>query len=78
MNGDERERLIDIATTLGRIDEKVNNIYTLTEKQERHLEKLNNNVGKNARDIAVLKWTVRLGGSLVGLALGITKILHIW
>lgn len=36
---------------LGRLDERTNNIYKLVEKQERHLAKLNENVGKNTLNI---------------------------
>ena len=35
-----------------RLDERTANIYTLTEKQERHLAKLNDSVAKNVKDMA--------------------------
>ena len=46
MKANERDEL------LIRLDEKVNNIYSLTEKQEKHLRDLNSTVSKNATGIA--------------------------
>lgn len=57
---DEKALLQDVAESMARLDERSINIYTLTEKQERHLEKLNNHVAECQRDSAShsssIKW----------------------
>lgn len=61
-----------------RLDEKSNNIYTLTEKQEAHLSKLNDSMLKHATQISrnenSIKWIIRgiwiaviLGGGIAGI-----------
>ena len=49
MNAAQRDEL------LIRLDERTCNIYTLTEKQERHLSLLNDSVAKNTKHTAVNK-----------------------
>lgn len=66
----ERELLQSIATTQARLDERSINIYTLVEKQERHLADLNASVAKNSTGVAVNKSGIRriywlIGGVLI-------------
>lgn len=72
MNPAERDAL------LIRLDEKANNIYVLTEKQEAHLSKLNESMLKHAVQISSnktsIKWIIRgvwiaviLGGGVAGI-----------
>ena len=44
---------------LGRLDERTRNIYTLTEKQEKHLEKINGAITEQR--VKIEKNTVRIG-----------------
>jgi len=78
MNNSDRTILTDIAEKLGRIDEKASNIYTLTEKQERHLSKLNDSVAKNTLEIAVMKEKLTLGGTFVALLKNLPNIIKFW
>ena len=52
MKADERDQL------LIRIDERTNNIWTLTERQEKHLAELNSSVARNVNRISVLETKV--------------------
>ena len=62
MNQEDRDAL------LIRLDEKTANIYKLTERQEQHLERLNNTIGKHEKRITrneVVLYFV-LAGTAVG------------
>ncbi len=61
-----------------RLDEKTNNIYTLTEKQEAHLSKINDSLMEHAQQISSnktsIRWIIRgvwiavlLGGGVAGI-----------
>lgn len=65
MNAAQRDQL------LARLDERVLNIYHLTEKQERHLAELNESVKEHQKGIAVnkrsisLMWKLMSGGFIL-------------
>ena len=70
---------------LVRLDERTNNIWRLTEKQEDHLSKLNDQTSKNTTDIAIVKEKTKTskraiagysGGGLLLLALTILQIIQ--
>lgn len=52
-----------------RLDERSRNIWTLTEKQESHLSKLNDNMMKHAVQISSnktsLRWIIRIASGLI-------------
>jgi len=65
MNSEDRKFYIDISEKLGRLQEGVANIWNLTEKQEQHLEKLNDSVAQNTKRsisskiaVAYIKWVI--------------------
>lgn len=83
MNNQDRKLFSDVNEKLGRIDERTNNIYRLTEKQESHLEKLNASVAENSKGVAVNKtrikmilWILGASGLLGGGTAGIIKLLQ--
>lgn len=53
----------------GRIDERTRNIWTLTEKQEGHLSKLNDSMMKHAAQISSnrtsIRWIIRIASGLI-------------
>lgn len=56
----ERDNLlIELKETFGRIDERTQNIYSLTEKQEAHLSKLNESMLKHAVQISTNKGSIK-------------------
>ena len=68
-----------------RLDERTRNIWTLTEKQENHLSKLNDRTSRNATDIAIVNEKTRTskkaiagysGGGLLLLALTVLQIIQ--
>jgi len=70
---------------LSRIDERTRNIWTLTEKQELHLSKLNDNVMKHAIQISSNKTSIGRLWWLIGIVVtgsggtaGVTKLLGLW
>lgn len=66
---------------LGRIDERTRNIYALTEKQEVHLSKLNDNMLKHATQIesnkTSIKWIIRIL-SAIGTIAAVAVPLILW
>ena len=79
MKAPERDEL------LIRLDEKTNNIWNLTEKQEQHLDRLNSSLSDHAVQIAQnktsIKWIVRVlsaGGLIGGAGTGVSKLLGLW
>ncbi len=60
---------------LVRLDERTQNIWTLAEKQEQHLSKLNNRVSDNETQSAVNKSNIKRIWWVIGL--GITGIIAI-
>ncbi len=78
MNDEDRKLINGMLRTLGGIEESTRNIYHLTEKQERHLAKLNDSVAGNSKAVAVngtrikmLMWVIGTlivgGGGVAGL-----------
>ena len=68
----------DLKEGFGRVDERTRTIWTLTEKQERHLSKINDSMLKHAVQISSnktsIKWIIRIlvatgviGGGATGL-----------
>ncbi len=51
----ERKCVVTDQELLARIDERTSNIYTLVEKQERHLAELNGKVSINAERLSILE-----------------------
>ena len=67
---------------LVRLDERVANIWRLTEKQEEHLTKINDALTKHAvqieRNRGNIRWIIKIGSVLLGgggSAAGILKLL---
>jgi len=42
----QKQMIIEIYETMGRLDERTNNIYMMTERQEKHLAQINGSVGE--------------------------------
>ena len=83
MNSEDRKFYIDISEKLGRLQEGVANIWNLTEKQEQHLERLNNNVAKNSERgctnqtaIKYIKWVI--GGIALITIGGVLKLVGVY
>lgn len=64
----------------GRVDERTANIWTLTEKQESHLAKLNDSMLKHAVQISSnktsIRWIIRIASGLIIIGGGATGIIQ--
>lgn len=64
----EAEKKEESRVMIARIDERTCNIYTLTEKQEAHLERINGSIGDHSKQIAENKDRIatswKIGGML--------------
>ena len=70
----------ELRESFGRIDERSANIWKLTEQQEKHLAKLNDNIMKHAVQISSnktsVKWIVRLLIAAVIIGSGATGLIQ--
>ncbi len=68
----------------GRVDERTSNIWTLTERQEKHLVKLNDSITRHAVQLSSNKTSIGRLWWLIGIAIvggggtGITKLIGLW
>lgn len=78
------DEIRELNKQFARVDERTRNIWTLTEKQEGHLAKLNDSILKHAIQISSNRTSVGRLWWLIGIAImggggtGITKLIGLW
>ena len=57
--GERDKLLVDMAANIGGFKESLSNIYHLTEKQERHLDKLNGHLDDHSKRLVIAETQIK-------------------